>query len=358
MSRQDWMVNIKKYAEIFQSLQNSTYIGEIIHLINIKIKECFSRGNKLLLCGNGGFGAITQHIASEFMGKVSIKRNPLPAIALSSDPVVISCIANDFGYENIFSRQIKALGTPGDILITFSVSGTSKNILQALAEARRLHIDSFLLTGNDNHVEAKELHATVMELPVKESEIIQDVSMAIFHEICRNIELEWSLLAHNDWNNIIQIAKEKELKVLLLDRDGTINSLIPNGYVLSENQLKLNSQFLSVCQTLSSIFEKIIIVSNQSCISKGIISREKIDLINQHLIDVIIQNGGRVDQIYICEERDPTSSYRKPNIGMAQIILSDNPDIDFNKSIMVGDSYADELFAKRIGALYYKIENV
>jgi D-sedoheptulose 7-phosphate isomerase len=101
-----------------------------------KIAFAFTNNHKLMLCGNGGSAADAQHIAAEFVNRFEIERPPLPAIALTTDTSIITSIGNDYSFDEIFSKQVKAIGTEGDILLAISTSGNSENILRAVKEAR------------------------------------------------------------------------------------------------------------------------------------------------------------------------------------------------------------------------------
>ncbi|MDR2051595.1 MAG: D-sedoheptulose 7-phosphate isomerase [Deltaproteobacteria bacterium] len=111
------------------------------------IASSLAAGGKLMLCGNGGSAADAQHMAGEFVNRFLLDRRPLAALALTTDSSVISAIGNDFGYEQIFAKQILALGNRGDVLLAISTSGNSPNILQALAAAREKDMRSIGLTG-------------------------------------------------------------------------------------------------------------------------------------------------------------------------------------------------------------------
>jgi len=111
------------------------------------IVQCFRNRGKLLLCGNGGSASDSQHIAAEFVGRFNRERKALPAIAMTTDTSIITAVANDYSYEDIFSRQIEALGQPGDIFIAISTSGNSKNVLKAVQKARELDLKIFGFTG-------------------------------------------------------------------------------------------------------------------------------------------------------------------------------------------------------------------
>ena len=100
------------------------------------VRDAVLAGKKVLLCGNGGSAADAQHIAAELVGRFVIERRPLAAIALTTDSSALTAIANDYGYEHVFSRQVEALGAEGDVLIAITTSGTSKNVVAAVAAAR------------------------------------------------------------------------------------------------------------------------------------------------------------------------------------------------------------------------------
>lgn len=142
------------------------------------IIDCFKKGNKLLICGNGGSAAEAQHMAGELVGYFNKERQrkPLPAIALTTDTSVITSIGNDISFDFIFSRQIKALGKKGDVLLTISTSGKSSNIKMA-------------------QLEAEEIGMKVVELPYNfetersnKTPLIQEKQLKMIHEICEIID--------------------------------------------------------------------------------------------------------------------------------------------------------------------------
>ena len=120
-------------------------------LINNSIKS----GGKLMLCGNGGSAADSQHIAAELVGRFIKDRRPLPAIALSTDTSAITCISNDYGYEYIFSRQVESLGNEADVLLAISTSGNSNNIVEAIKTAKQKKLKVIGLLGKDGGVITK-----------------------------------------------------------------------------------------------------------------------------------------------------------------------------------------------------------
>lgn len=109
---------------------------QIIELVNI-IAYSFKCGNKILFCGNGGSAADAQHLAAEFVGRFQMERAGLPAIALTTDTSILTAVGNDYGFDRVFARQVEALGNRGDVLISFSTSGNSPNVVQAVEVAKR-----------------------------------------------------------------------------------------------------------------------------------------------------------------------------------------------------------------------------
>jgi len=118
-------------------------------LLAEKIALAFTSDRKLLLCGNGGSAADAQHIAAEFVNRYELERPPLPALALTTDTSIITCVGNDYSFDDIFSKQVKALGKEGDVLLAISTSGNSKNVLSAVKAARAQEIYVAGFTGGD-----------------------------------------------------------------------------------------------------------------------------------------------------------------------------------------------------------------
>ena len=153
------------------------------------IVEAFHEGNKVMLFGNGGSAADAQHIAAEFVNRFIIERPPLPALALSTDTSVITSIGNDYNYDQIFLKQIKALGKEGDIAWGISTSGNSPNVIKALKAAKSMGIKTIGMTGKDGGKMAKmvDIHLNV------ESEVtarIQETHITVSHVICQLVDVK------------------------------------------------------------------------------------------------------------------------------------------------------------------------
>ncbi len=144
-------------------------------------------GGKLLFAGNGGSAAEAQHFSAEMVGRFLKERRPLPAVALNTDTSAITAIGNDYGFEQIFSRQVQALGRKGDVLIAMSTSGRSKNILEAMKAARALGMVSIALTGQDPR-DMKTLADIVLAVPSGHTPQIQEGHLVLGHLLCGLVE--------------------------------------------------------------------------------------------------------------------------------------------------------------------------
>ncbi len=146
------------------------------------IAETFKAGGKLLLFGNGGSAADAQHIAAEFMNRFLIERPPLPAIALTTDTSVLTSIANDYAFDEIFSKQVKALGKKGDVALGITTSGSSGNVLKALRAAKKLGMTTIALTGEGG--KAASLSDIGLQIPSRSTPRIQEAHIAVGHILC------------------------------------------------------------------------------------------------------------------------------------------------------------------------------
>ncbi len=147
------------------------------------ISRTIENGNKVMLFGNGGSAADSQHIAAEWVGRFDRERRPLPAIALTTNTSILTCLGNDYGFDQIFARQVRALGLPGDLVIAISTSGNSANVCAGVAVARELGMTTVGLTGRDGGKlgAAVEYH---LHVPHKVTARVQEVHIMIGHILC------------------------------------------------------------------------------------------------------------------------------------------------------------------------------
>lgn len=152
------------------------------------ISEAFASGNKILICGNGGSAADAQHLAAEFVNTMSkdIQRPGLPAISLSSDSSIITSVANDIEFEQIFSRQVIAYGQKGDILLIFSTSGESKNCINALNVAKNIGLKTISFTGSESTI--SNASNIAIKVPSVNTQHIQECHILAYHVLVELIE--------------------------------------------------------------------------------------------------------------------------------------------------------------------------
>jgi D-sedoheptulose 7-phosphate isomerase len=152
--------------------------------------NALKNGNKIMLCGNGGSAADSQHIAAELSGRFKKERIPLAGIALTTDTSALTAIGNDYGYEFVFSRQVQALGKKGDVLIAISTSGNSTNVIKAIDSAKKLGIKVITLTGKDGG-KMKEMGDVNIVIPSNDTPRIQEMHIMVGHMICALIDEEF-----------------------------------------------------------------------------------------------------------------------------------------------------------------------
>ncbi|RUQ38010.1 MAG: phosphoheptose isomerase [Candidatus Competibacteraceae bacterium] len=159
------------------------------------LAERLKQGGKILVCGNGGSAADAQHFVAELVNRFEIERPGLAAIALTTDSSTLTSIANDYAFEQIFARQVRALGRPGDVLLAISTSGNSPNVLAAMDAARELGLSTIILTGRDGGWMAQQLGRDDIELRVGATATarIQEVHILIIHCLCDLVD--WLLFA-------------------------------------------------------------------------------------------------------------------------------------------------------------------
>ena len=167
-----------QHIEVFTALQRDcrTEIRECGEII----RECYSAGGKILLCGNGGSAADAQHIAAEFVGRYERERSALPAIALTTDTSILTAVGNDYGFERVFARQIEAIARRGDCLIAISTSGNSPNVIAAVMAARKIGCSVIGLTGESGKKLASLCDACVL-VPSGRTSRIQEAHITIGH---------------------------------------------------------------------------------------------------------------------------------------------------------------------------------
>jgi D-sedoheptulose 7-phosphate isomerase len=174
-------------SETTRTLPALTTIRPAIDRAGGMILATLQRGGKLLVCGNGGSAAEAAHFATELVGRYAKTRRSLPAVALSSDGSLVTCIGNDFGYEQIFARQIAGLAQPGDLVVVLTSSGNSANIVAALHEAKKSGLESIAFLGRGGG-KCKGLATCDLIMPGSSGAAAQEAHLFLIHHFCELID--------------------------------------------------------------------------------------------------------------------------------------------------------------------------
>lgn len=175
--------------EIIQNIKNNKNIIENIKNVSILITKSLKNGNKILFCGNGGSAADAQHLSAELSGRFKMDREPLDAEALHVNTSYITAVANDYNYDEIYARLIKAKGKKGDVLFGLSTSGNSKNVVKAFKVAKEKGMITISLTGAKQNL-LEELSDVIIKIPSEDTANIQEGHIMIGHIICGIVEME------------------------------------------------------------------------------------------------------------------------------------------------------------------------
>ncbi|HOV21998.1 MAG TPA: SIS domain-containing protein [bacterium] len=190
MNQNNNIEKIKKEIEESIKLKKELLEKENIDRIlsaALMIKKCLENKKKVLLCGNGGSAADCQHFAGEMVGRFKKERKPYPFISLTTDTSILTSISNDYSFKKIFERQVECLGEKGDILICFSTSGESENILLAAHKGKKVGMEIISFTGKEPNSLSK-ISSLTLSVPSEDTPRIQEVHCLIYHIICSLVE--------------------------------------------------------------------------------------------------------------------------------------------------------------------------
>ncbi len=331
----------------FDNISNNfVNLKKLIPIINEVAEICTNSlkyGNKIMFCGNGGSASDSQHIAAELVGRYKMNRKAYNSIALTTDTSILTAVGNDFGYDEVFERQVEGIGEAGDILFGLSTSGNSKNVILAFEKAKEKGIITVALTG-ENKGKMSKFADYVINVPSSITNNIQEMHIAIGHSICELIE-----------QNI-----EPQTKALFLDRDGVIN--IDKNYTYKIEDFEFVNDIVDLCKKAQHEGYLIIVITNQSGVDRGYYSIEEMNIFNDYIKEQFKKHDVNITDIFCCPL---LNSYdRKPNPGMFEKAKA-KYNIDMSKSFSVGDSERDIIAAKKAGVIKnylltddFKIKNI
>lgn len=173
----------------FKVVQDMKKIMPEVASAGLRVRTALEKGRKILICGNGGSAADSQHMAAEFVGRFVKERQSLPALALTVDTSLLTAVGNDYGFDYVFSRQVEGLGQEGDVLIAISTSGNSANVVRAVKTAKEKGVFVIGMTGENGGVLAKESDLC-LAVPSQVTARIQEMHIMIIHMICEIAEAD------------------------------------------------------------------------------------------------------------------------------------------------------------------------
>lgn len=181
----DYSIELDKRIKILKELDEDKFgmMSKFVDIMYTSIKK----GNKIMTCGNGGSAANAQHIIGDIVGRYKIEREAFAGLSLTVDPSVMTATGNDYGYEEVFARQVEGLGMQGDLLIVLSSSANSPNIIKAVKAAKRKGVTTIGVLGNSGgDIEYYLDHALTFKF--KDSDLVEETAMAIFHILLMDLE--------------------------------------------------------------------------------------------------------------------------------------------------------------------------
>lgn len=179
--------NILAAIKAQNALKDDKEITRLFNLASEHVVACYKKGGRLYIAGNGGSAADAQHLAAEFVSKLARDRNPLPAEALTTDSSVLTAIGNDYGFEHVFSRQLKGKLQANDVFLGITTSGRSTNIIRAIEECRSKNIKTILFSGRDGGL-AKNIANYPIIVPGEMTSTIQELHILLSHTLCESVE--------------------------------------------------------------------------------------------------------------------------------------------------------------------------
>lgn len=300
---------------------------EQIIAVSDMIADAIRDGHQVLFMGNGGSSADAQHLAAELSGRYLFDRPAMPGVCLSNIAPV-TAIGNDYGYDIVFSRQVEAFAGEGDVVIGFSTSGNSKNVILAFEKAKEIGAVTVSFTGPKGRMRDMADYAVI--IPSEETPHIQEGYMVAGHMMC-------CLIERSMFGN----------KAVFIDRDDTIAKDVP--YCDDPCKFELFEGIPDQIRRLNDAGYLVIMVTNQSGIGRGYFSEETLSRIHGKMGSELERAGAHLDDIYHCPHHpDDGCACRKPNTLMGVEAVKKHR-VDVKRSYMIGDSDADMEFGRRLG---------
>lgn len=326
------MGNIQGYTTPTKTGRWVSKAAEMLNIFPVREAEraahlvirCLQNGGKVLACGNGGSATEAQHLTAELVGRFEYSRPALPAIALHSNTAALTAISNDYGYDEVYARQVEAFGEESDVLVAISTSGNSVNVIRAVRAARERGLKVIGYLGGSGG-KLKDLVDVPVVMPAEDTATIQAGHLILTHMICGLVE---EALFPN--------------RAVFLDRDGTL--IVNRHYGWNPDEITFIEGVTEGLRELRGAGYRLVIVSNQSGVARGYFDEIAVHRMHERLEELLGAEGVSLDGIEYCPHHPEgiTNGYavecgcRKPAPGMLRRAAKKHA-INLSGSWMVGD---------------------
>jgi histidinol-phosphate phosphatase family protein len=305
------------------------------------LDDAWTNNATVFICGNGGSASTASHMATDLTKQTTVAgRRGLKAIALTDNVGSLTAWANDAGFDEAFARQIESLGSEGDVLICFSCSGVSANIVRAIDEAHRRRMSVLAIGGFDGGPMSEKADVYV-HVPSHDYGQVESAHLVVEH--CVTAALRETAA------NAARVEGKQDKPVVLVDRDGVINRNLPDG-VKSWDDFEFLPGALSGLAILRQAGHQVVVVTNQANIGRGILTRAQLDEIHRRMEVEVAAAGGMIDAVYVCEHLpEDGCRCRKPAPGLLRMAAQEMG-FSLDQTYVIGDHRTDVAAARAAGA--------
>jgi D-sedoheptulose 7-phosphate isomerase len=305
--------------------------------------QVWEEGRSVYICGNGGSASTSSHIACDLQKQTKVAgRHPLRALSLTDNVPLLTAWANDAGFERVFAEQLQGLGRPGDALLCISCSGMSPSIVEAIEEARRIDM-RVLALGGFTGGPMRKMADVYVHVPSSDYGVVESAHLVLDHCLT-------GMLRQMAEDRRAPVSEANGAKpVVIIDRDGVINRNRPDS-VKSWEEFEFLPGALQGLATLARHGHKVVVVTNQANIGRGLLTPAQLEHIHGRMTDAVVEAQGAIEAIYVCTHSpEEGCACRKPAPGLLTQ-AADELEFELSNAYLIGDHLSDVVAAHSAGA--------